>query len=81
MRKLTPACWRTLEAIMLLHQKRGRVTVRAIIKALGTNSLGGTSEVMATLREHGLIDYENQRHGTCVPRVRFIAAEYLENES
>lgn len=78
LKAIYPSALSVLEAIMVIHRQRGRVTLDLIQKHLGwTGGRTYTQECVIRLRKEGLVSFNDRQCGTIVPRVRFITVEDL----
>lgn len=69
--RLSPSLLRVLAAVMDLGQ-RGPVTLRGICTALDWKTTNYCWQCLETLRERGLVSFENRKGGTIRPTCRYI---------
>lgn len=75
---LSPRDIRVLNVILHLNNQNLRVTERSIHDHVRKwMTVGTVHNAVVSLRNAGLISYNEHQHGTIQPRVRFIPADHL----
>ena len=64
---------RTLLALVSLHEREGRATVRDLCRERGLRSPGQVHAHLQVLRDEGLVAWEPRRAGTLRPLVRRVS--------
>lgn len=66
---ISPAQTRVFLALLAEWEEHGRVTVRSVAKRLGPAGVGSVHGHLSSLREAGLVAWEDGRGGTLRPLV------------
>jgi hypothetical protein len=69
---VSSAATRTLVALLSVHQRDGRATVRSVGEEAGHASTGTTHEQLHHLRNLDLLTWDEGRAGTLRPLVRVV---------
>ncbi len=80
-----PSHLKVLFAVMELHQTHGTVGMRAVQRRLKLKSPAYVKMAFEALRQHGLITYEDRKHGTVMPACRLemlpgVAADEVQDQ-
>ena len=67
---------RTLLALIRLHEREGRATVRGLCRERGLKSPGQVHKHLQVLRDWGFVTWDDGMHGTLRPTVRRVAGSF-----